>query len=60
MYVPIIFKSYKSAHDVHYEISGEIIAFSDYFDTAAIFAEKTRALINKNISIQIRLTLNYF
>ena len=51
--VPITFKSYKSRRVTRSAMAGEVIAFSDLLDVAAVLAAEIQALIGVKIPVQV-------
>eukprot|EP00171_Calliarthron_tuberculosum_P023641 IDg23641t1 len=50
---PIQFKSYKSKRVVRSAMAGEVIAFSDLFDTAATLSDELSVVLNRTIAVQL-------
>ena len=51
--VPISFKSYKSRRVTRSAMAGEVIAFSDLFDVAAVLAAELGAMIGCKFAVQL-------
>ena len=50
---PISFKSYKARRVARSAMSGEVIAFSDFFDVATTFAEELGSMVSKKIAVEL-------
>ena len=51
--IPISFKSYKAKRVTRSDMAGEVIAFSDLFDVAAVLSAELEVLLGTKVSVQL-------